>query len=163
MPLVQATLGAELGALAPVETELEAIDNFAAAFETYFADASVTGLPTTPGTLTPATAAMKGAMTGMSVAGAAAIQAGITAFWGVVAASGLLIWPSTMPPIASITPPPGLAGISAALAGVFTANTAGKLDLVASANAIAGAIHPTQLGGLALITPPPPGMTQPIL
>ncbi len=165
MPLVQATLADELLALEPVGDEPGAIDNLASAWENYFADASVLGIPTTVGSLAAATTAMKGALVGLSVAGAGAakLQAGIVAFWGVVAVSAATIW-LTVPPPLSATPPPGLAGIAAALTPVFASNAAGSLSLADSANAVAAVLHPLQLGGIALIPPPPAGPgPQPIL
>jgi len=158
MPLVSSVLGPELANLAPVDNEPDAINNFAAAWEIYFKDASVLGIATTPGSLSSAISAMKGSLVGMSVngAGAAKIAAGITSFWGVVAGAAASIW-VTAPPPTGATPPPGLGGIAAALTAAFAANTAGDLSLADAANAVATAIHPTQLGGIALIPPPPAG------
>jgi len=161
MPLSQSKLATELEAMEPAGDELTAIQNFATAFNNYFKDATA-GVPAIPATLDPAKSAMVGAMTGLSITGAAAIQAGITAYWGVVALSGATIW-ILVPPIAAVTPPPGLGGLVASLAAAFTANTVGALDLIASAAAIAAAIHSTQSGALALITPPPPNVTVPIV
>jgi hypothetical protein len=153
MTLLQATLASELEAMVPVEAEAQGIDNFSNAFEMYFYDASVLGVPCAPTTLAAAAAALKSAMVGISSTGTAAIQAGIVAFWGVIATSTPTIWPGSL----SATPPPGLSGIAAALQTVFTANTAGGLDLAASAAAVAAALHPTQLGGFAVQpTPAPP-------
>jgi cytochrome bd-type quinol oxidase subunit 2 len=162
MPLTSVKLATELIALPLVQTEAEAIQNFATAFENYFYDSTVLAVPAVPGTLAAATIALKAAMVGMSQAGSAAIQAGITAFWGVVATSGVLIWPTVVPPIVSVAPPPGLGGISAALDGVFPANVSAKADLVTAMTNIANALHPTQLGGIATLTSPPGG-TGPVL
>lgn len=161
MPLSQATLASEMEAMVPVETEAEGIDNFATAFETYFYDASVLAVTPTPGSLAGATTAMKSAMVGVSAAGASAIQAGIVAFWGVVAVSAASIW-TLAPPLTLSTPPPGLAGIAAALQPVFVSNTASELDLEDACAAIAAALHPTQLGGTATQTGAPP-LVHPIL
>ncbi len=162
MPLSSSTLGSELAKMTPVETEVEAITNFTNAWEIYFKDASILGIPTTSGTLTPAITTMKVAMIGMSITGAAAIQSGIVQFWTTITPLAPTIW-ITVPTVASITPPTGLNGIAAALTSVFLANTTGGLSLIDSANAIAAVIHPLQLGGIAAITPPPPGVTAPIL
>lgn len=158
MPLVSSVLGAELANMAPVDNEPDAINNFAAAWETYFKDAAVLGVPTTPGSLSGAIGSMKGALVGMSAtgAGAAKIAAGITAFWSTVAGAAATIW-VTAPPPTGATPPPGLGGIAAALSAAFAANMAGDLALADAANAVAAAIHPTQLGGIALVPPPPAG------
>ena len=157
MPLSAAALANELEAMVPVGTEAEAIDNFSGAFEGYFADASVAGVPTNGGSLTPATTAMKGALVGMSNpgAGATAIQAGIVAFWGVVATSAAIIW-TLAPVLISATPPPGLGLIAAALEAVFTANIEGELSLTDSVTNVANALHPLQLGGIAVQTGVPP-------
>jgi hypothetical protein len=154
MPLAATTLGNELKNLTPVKTEAEAIANFATAWEGYFSNATVNAVVVTPGTLTPAINALKGAMVGLSATGAAAakMQSGITAFWGVVVASAAAIWVTT-PPIIAATPSPLLGGISAALSGVFTSNQAGNLSLADAAQAMAAALHPLQLGGVATLSP----------
>lgn len=165
MALVQATLSAGLAAMESVDNEPEAIDNFVAAWGDYFALAAVLGIPTTPGSLEGALSAMRSALTGLSTGGQGStiIQAAIVAFWGVIAGSAATIW-ATVPPPTAATPPPGLSGIKVALDGAFSANVAGELGLVDSANAVAGAIHPTQLGGIAVIPVPPAGPgPQPIL
>ena len=160
MPLVPTALASAMEAMTPTDQEAIAIQNFAGAWETYFKDAATMGVPTTPGSLAGAKSAMIGAMSGLSTAGATAILAGITAFWGVVAGASASIWPGTL----SAVPPPGLAGIPAALVPVFAANTAGNLAIDPAMQAIAGAIHPTQLGGIANWPPIPGGPgPQPIL
>ena len=158
MALLPATLGSELANMTPTMDENVAINNFSAAFETYFNGASVLGIPVTAGSLAGATSALKAGLVGMSVlnAGPAKIQTAITSFWGVVATSAATIW-ATVPPPTGATPPPGLTGIAAALTTTFSANISGELSLEDSANAVATAIHSTQLGGIALIPPPPTG------
>lgn len=158
MPLNQSTLETGLLAMVPTPTEIAAINAFATAFETYFYEASVAGMPATPGTLAPATTSMKGAMAGMSLAASGAMAAGITAFWSTVTGSAPIIW-ITVPPIVSATAPPGLSGIAAALESAFAANTAAKADLATSMSSIAAAIHGAQSGGVAVLGPPPPGGT----
>lgn len=162
MVLSVAKLSSELSNLQAVQTEVEAINNFATAFENYFYDSSVLGIPATPGSLAGATTAMKGALVGMSTAASTVIQAAIVAFWGVVTGSAAVIW-VTAPLIASATPPPGLSLIKASLDAMFLINTQLKNDLATSANEVATALHPLQIGGIAAITPPPPGVTAPIL
>jgi hypothetical protein len=161
MVMISDTLAGELENMVPTEVENEAIDRFAAAWETYFYDAVVGAIPANPGTLSAATSAMKSTMVGMSTqdAGATAIQTGITAFWGIVAASAPSIW-TTVPPCTGATPPPVLSTIAAALTGVFSANTAGELGLSDACAAIAAAIHPLNLGGICVI--PTPGAPTPI-
>lgn len=164
MALVSATLGAGLANMTPTMQEIVAINNFADAFEDYFSLAGVMGIPCTPGSLSGAKAAMIGSMSGLSSSGGAAgaITAGITAFWGVVAGAAASIWLTPFP-VASATPPPGLAGLSAALSGAFSANTAGGLGLSDAANVVATAIHGTQLGGIAIVSTIPSPTPQPIL
>jgi len=160
MALLAATLGTQLANMTPQDTEAAAISNLATAFDTYFQGATVAGIPVTPGSTAGAKAAMSGALVGISApgAGAAKIQAGIIAYWGAVVPAAVTIW-VTVPPIISATPPPGLAGIAAAITPVFASNQAGDLPLATAANNVANAIHPTQLGGIAVIGPPPPGGT----
>jgi hypothetical protein len=161
MPMLPATLAAELEKMEPTDQEIDAINAFAAAWEKYM-EGSQAPAPAVPGSFAGAVSSMKGAMTGMSADGAAAgaISGGIGAAWGVVAGAAASIWP----PALSATPPPGIGAIAAALAPVFAANTAGQLDLAASANAIATALHGTHAGGIAIHAPPPAGLgPQPIL
>ena len=163
--LTQAKLGTELANMAPEEEESNAINNLAGAWEKYFELATVTGVSIVPGSLASALSAMKAVLVGISVdgAGAAKFQAGIQAFWTTVVASSPTIW-ITAPPLISATPPPSLGTIAAALQPVFDSNKTGKLALPAAANAIAAVLHPIQLGGLAVLGPPPPGGTSmPIL
>ncbi len=160
MALVQSTLASGLEAMEPIDSEATAIQRFADAFDDYFAGASVTGIPVTPGTTAAAKAAMIGALAGLNTDAATAIQNGITAYWGTVAPSATTIWAGTVGPIIPpAVPPAGISGIAAALTGVFSANTSGGLALAAAAAAVAGAIHPTQLGGIVNLGPPPPGGT----
>jgi hypothetical protein len=161
MALVQSTLASGLEAMEPTDSEATAIQRFADAFDDYFAGASVLGIPA-GAARAPAKAAMIAAMTGLSSpnGAAGAIAAGISAYWTTVAPLALTVWPGTVGPIIPpAVPPPGLGGIAGALSAVFSANTSGGLSLSASAAAVAGAIHPTQLGGMVNLGPPPPGGT----
>jgi len=152
----QSTLSTELQNMVPVDNEPAGIDNFAAAWEEYFSESTVAGSTVTPGSLAGATAALKGAMTGVAnVDSAKAIADGIEAFWGVVEVSAATIW-ITVPPLASATAPPSLSEIEEAVAAAGTANITGELNLEDSADAIATAIHPNNLGGLAKNTAVPP-------
>jgi hypothetical protein len=161
MALVQATLATELEAMVHTDTEAAAISNFATAFDNYFQGASVLGTPVT-GSTAAAKAAMIGAMTGLSTTGAAAITAGITAYWGVITPAVATIW-VLVPPLVSATPPPTLAAITAALTATFTANKDASLSLSASAAAVAANIHTNQLGGIAIQSTLPSPTPQPIL
>lgn len=160
MPLIQSTLASGLEAMTPTDSEAIAIQRFADAFASYFAGASVLGIPTIPGTLDASKAAMIAAMTGLSSssAGAGAIASGITAFWTTLLPLATSVWAGTVGPIVPpAIPPPGLGGIAAALQAAFDANTAAGATLAASAAVVAAAIHTTQLGGMVNLGPPPPG------
>jgi len=163
MAMVAATLQAGLMDMANVDNELEAIDNFVSAWSDFAYESDIGGVPATPGTMDAALATMKGAMTGMNTAGSTAIQAGIQAFWTAVIPLAVTVWPQAPPNVLTVLAPlPLLSGIAASLDGVFAANTAGELDKNAATTAIAGAIHPLQLGGIATITPPPPAPPFPL-
>jgi len=163
MPLDPGILGTGLGALEPVDTEAEGIDNFMTAWEDYFSLASVSGVPTGAGSLNGALSTMRGAMTGVGNQDAAAniIQAAITAFWGVVAGAAPSIWVPPNP-VVSATVPPGLGNIGTTIQGIFDSNTAGKLELAVCAVNVANALHPLQLGGIAITQPPPPSGPVPV-
>lgn len=186
MPLTAATLADGLKALTPTDNEGDAIAAFSAAWAAYFYESAVLGIsplppdpgdpeaeppvPPTPGALDNAIAALEGALVGMSAdgAGAAKLQAGVVAFWGVVATAAATIWTMVppVPPPTAATPPAGITGIAAALVPVFASNTSGSVDLDTSATNIANVIHPLNLGGIAVIPPPPPPTNpgpQPIL
>ena len=156
MTLLPATLASGLEGMEPTDDEPTAINNFVDAWEDYFSNASVSGVVTTPGTLTTALTTMKAGLVGMSEAsaGAALIQTAITTFWATVAATAATIW-VVVPAILSATPPPGLGGIATALTSAFAGNQTGKLDLAASALVVATALHLTQLGGVTAQGPPP--------
>lgn len=161
MALVAATLGTGLGAMTPTSEEALAIDAMVTAWESYFSAAMAGPIPVVPGSLSAALATLRGALSGMSSAnaGAGKIQSAISAFWATVAGSAGSIWPAAI----SATPPPGLGGIAGALSGIFAANTSGSIPLSTAANNIANAIHPLQLGGIAVFPPPPAGIgPQPI-
>ena len=154
MALLQTTLatGLEAIALAPSEVEATQVALFAAEFNTYMLGSSVLAVPMIPVPFgTAAEAAMVGAMTGLKTAGAAAILAGVTAYWAALNIAG--VWGPTIPPT---VPPPGLAGLSAALIPVFIANTAGGLAPAPAAAALAAAWHPLMLGGMANLPGPIP-------
>lgn len=169
MALVSSVLGSGLAAMVPTPTEATAIAAFVSAWDAYFAGASVLGIPATPGTYAAGLSAMQGAMTGMSAPGgaAAAIQAGVQAFWGAILAQGAVIFVMVPPSgvIPPLVPPPGISGIAAALTGVFASNTSGMVPLPTAADNVASAIHPAGgLGGTAPVqTPPAPPVPTPIL
>ena len=156
MTLLSATLATGLESMESTDSEATAIDNFVVAWGNYFENASVSGIPTAPGTLTAALDVMKSGLVGMSNAnaGAAIIQTAITTFWTTIAASAGTVW-VVAPAIITATAPPGLGGIGAALTAAFSGNQSGSLDLAASAAVVAAALHLTQLGGITAQGPPP--------
>lgn len=162
MVMVSTTLASELENMTPESDENVVIDRFTSAWETYFYDASVGGIPANGSSLASATSAMKTAMIGMTQpnAGATSIQNGIIAFWGIVASAAASIW-TTAPPCTGATPPPTLSTISATLEGVFASNVASKLNLTDACSTIASALHTLNLGGICVI--PSPGAPTPIL
>lgn len=158
MPMSAKKLGDEMSKMEPTEVASEVARGFASAFTTFFYDAQANG-SVVPGTLEPAKAAMFAPLGSVSNigAGAAALQAAIVAFWGVVASSAATIWPGTV----GATPPPGLTGIAAALVPVGEANTTGKATRSQAMMNLALVIYAANLGGMA--TMPPPASPVPIL
>ncbi len=156
MALASATLSAQLAALPLTMSQPTANNGLANAWETYFSSALAGPIPIVPGTLSGAKAAFLGALSSLDPDtgnAAAVLTAAITAFWGVVAGSAATIF-LAVPPATSATPPPGLAGLSAALSAVFTANASGGLAASPACDAIAAAIHGTQSGGIVVFPPP---------
>jgi len=146
------TLKSELLSLELFNTEASAISAWANAFRIYFEDAESNLIPISVPALGTPEAAMKGAMTGLSTAGASAIQAGIVAFWGSLTAA-----PATYFAAATvITPPPGLSGIATALQAIFDTNISSRASKEEAMAAIAGVIHPANLGGTATFPAIPP-------
>ena len=158
MAMSIATLSSGLESMTPVDNESDAIDNLSSAFEDYFYESSVSGISPQAGALASSISSMKSSFSGLSNDAAAAIQAGIIAFWTSAIASAATIW-LTFPFIISATPPPSLSTIAATLNSTFSANLAAELSLPDAANAVATALHPLQLGGIATLSPPPPGGT----
>lgn len=152
MPLSATALASELdGAIQLATSEAAARNSWASAWTAYFYGAMAGAVPATPGSLVGAEAAMAAGMTGLSVTGAAAMQSGLTAFWGVVAASFAVVFPTAL----LVTPPPGLAAVAAALAVVFASNTASAATREAALLAIAGTLHGTAgLGGTVTLPGP---------
>jgi len=159
MPLEEDKLASELEALEPTLVEFEAAETMAEAFNEYFRRAEVSGVVALEAGLTGARAAMLATLTGMSApgAGAALITAAVTAYWAVVVAAPVAIWPATPGGIVlpgGAIPAPGLAGLALALTGAFAANTAAQLSKEDSMAALAAIWHPTNLGGTVLVQPP---------
>lgn len=150
--MVQATLKDEFVTMDLYSDEASAIDAWATAWSNYFSDAETNGIPIQAAALPTAKAAMVAAMVGLSSsgAGAAKIQAGIQAWWSAIVSSPAAFWPGCT----GITPPPGVSSIAAALGSVFASNTSGALSEEDAYNAVAGVLHPNNLGGLAAFPGP---------
>lgn len=161
MALSAATLYDELDAsIENFNTEAEAIVGWATAFDNYFQDAiAVTtpgpppsGISVTPGTTAGAKTAMQDSLGGISTAGADAIVAGITAYWGGLNTNAAAIFVA-VPPATGITPPPGLAGLKSTLESVFLSNTTGNATKAVALTAVANAIHAVQIVGGICVFP----------
>jgi hypothetical protein len=138
-------------------TEAAAIEAWAEAFATYFEGATANGVPATPAALhAAAKTAMKGAMSGLSTAGATAIQAGVVAFWGALVAAP----PTYFTAALALSAAPGLSGLAPALAGVFETNQSSGASQDTALGAIATAIHALQTGGTVTF---PPSVVFPLL
>lgn len=151
MVMSSSVLANALAANPNVNNEATAITNFVNAWTNYFSTASSGAVPIVSPLLfgAPATA-MSAAMVGLSQSGngATAISNGITAWWGSCAALAVTLFPTAI----SLTPPPGLSAIAAALAPVFIANVQGQLPAATCYNNIATALHTINIaGGIAIL------------
>lgn len=129
--------------------EPSAIQLWATAYDNFMAQSTAAAAPLNPAVAVVARAAMVGAMTGLSITAAASLTAGMLAYWGA-----LNVPASYGANIAPTAPPPGLAGMAAALTPVFVANTAGGLSDVAATAALAAAMYPLHLGGTTTLVVP---------
>lgn len=165
MTLSTATLKSGLEAMVPTDSESDAIQAFVDAWDGYFAGASVMGTPATAGSYAAGLSAMQAALVGMSQPNAAAakMQTGVTAFWTAIMAMGPAIWLLAPPPVVlpvPIVPPPGIAGIAAALTAAWSALAANaNVTLADAAQATANVLGPS--GGMGamcsvLTVPAPP-------
>lgn len=151
-------LADELIRMEPALTEAEGIENFAEAWTQYFYNAELQLPPAPPAwqveddSIETCKAAMVGAMAGVAnVAGYAAIQAGITAFWTTLATppNPTNVF-KAVPVISAIAPPPNLSTIAGALAVLPN-----ESDLETAMNNVATISHPLNLGGTATDTTAP--------
>lgn len=156
MPLLVTSLSAELVVIAGAHPAnvAAAIISWATAFDNYMAASTCNGAPLNPAVASVASLAMQGALAGLGAGGAAALAAGVTAYWAA------LNVPGAYGASLSVTPPPGVGGLAAALTAVFAANTSGALVVPGAQDAIAAAWHPLMLGGIAIF---PPALPFPIL
>lgn len=157
-----ATLKTELLGMGLHSAESAAIEAWAEAFTKYFEDAISNAVPIVVAALrTPTTGPkdlMKAGMTGLSVTGPAAIQAGITAFWGALVTVPAIYFPAAT----LITPPPTLATIAADLLLVMPVNVAESASTDTAMGRIASGhppvimlgLHTLNLGGTATFPGP---------
>lgn len=167
MALSASTLSSALQAMTPTDSEATARQRFADAFETYFLDATVSGAPLVPASIGPGLSALASALVGMSAtgAGAAALAAGVSAFWTAQLGLATSMWITApivlVPPI---VPPAGLAGLAATLTSTFESNRAGGLSLAQACDQLAAVIHAAcSGGGVPGSVPPAPPAPIPIL
>jgi len=149
-----ATLATGFATLVPTANVNVAKTRIANAFVAYFSEAVVAGSQANSVALggAPKTA-MVAAMTELNTSGgaAAAIAAGIVAFWGGLSGIEASVWDDV--PLwlrlipGSIVPPDGNVDLVEALEGAFATCQATKPSLEDASIIIADAIHGTQAGG----------------
>lgn len=158
MALSSDTLSTELRDLVPTDSEATAISRLVASYAIYFEGATVAGASLVVDSTAAGEAAMGAAMVGISAAnqGATKLAAGVSAFWTAQLALPTSMWVTApivlVPPI---TPPGGLATLSAALTAVFASNTSSGLSLEDACDAIAAVIHSASTGATVLGSVPP--------
>lgn len=168
MPLNPTTLANGLAAMTPTTDEAVARSRFAGAWRTYFAGATVAGASAVPSAFEPAVSALEAGLVGMSASGAATaiLTSALGTFWTTLAPLATAVWVTApivlIPPV---VPPPGLAGLAAALSAVFASNLSGRLSLSDAAQQLATVLH-TNAGLGALVpgsVPPAPPAPVPVL
>jgi hypothetical protein len=147
------TLKRKLSALELASDEPTAIAGWTDAWVAYMQEAGAVG-PIVGWALEAVPArAMKTAMLGMAVpgAGAAAIQAGIVAFWAAMAATPFTYFAGAV----TITPPPGISSLVAPLLGALALNLLAPSQKIAMGR-IAEIFHIANQGGTVTFASPPP-------
>ena len=158
MALSASVLSTELQSMTPTGSEATAIARLSSAFDVYFRQATVNGVPLVPAAISPGLAAMQAALVGMNLsgAGAAKLAAGVAAFWTAQLGLATSLWITApivlVPPIVA---PAALSGLSAALSSVFASNVSGGLSAAACCDAIAAAIHTACTGAVVQGSTPP--------
>ena len=147
MPLIPTVLSSGIEKIEDSESETEAIQKWADAWNEYMISAAAGAVPLSPAAANIGRAAMVQSMAGLSVTGAAAIQSGITAYWGALASAPAVAFAGA----AAVTPPPGLGGVAGILLGVFSTNVVDKAPRPVAAQKIATALHGANMGGTATI------------
>jgi len=143
MALSESTLATALENMTPTLTAGEGEQALAEAYGDYMANRAQASLVliTQASVESFAVPAMAGAMAftpgASSSEGAAAVVAGLVAFWGALVAAPALYFSG-----ATLITPPTFAGLQAALAAAFDANTSGEATLEEAAEALGAVIHP---------------------
>jgi hypothetical protein len=170
MTLASATLATGFETLEVTDNVNVAIGRIATAFTDYMAGSSVLGVSALPAILEAAPkTAMIGAMSGLNSlnGAAAAITAGITAFWNSLLGIEATIWIMVPPVIivpSTLIVPAGLAGLQSVIQGAFDTNVNAKATLPVAAATLATEIHSTQLGATVQTqSVPSPPVVSPIL
>lgn len=147
------------------ETQIQVESNLALsdAFHDFMLESDSNGIRLIPGSGQVAKTAFDGVMSALvspEVPVIPLIVSACTAYWGALVIPG-----AYGPTCISVTPPPGLAGLQAALTAAFQGNVLGGLSKSDSAKVIAAAWAPTQLGALAqqVIPPSPTPVPLPVL
>jgi hypothetical protein len=153
MPMLPNILASGLNAMEPTDNEPSAVQGWTQALKDYFSTMAAGAAIILPTAVELAAQSIPGALSGMSISGAAPakIQAAVVAFWGMLATQ----LPNTVfPGFNSVTPPPPLATIGTGIMGAGTASVAAGLSKPDANQALALVIHTACIGGQAI--PPPP-------
>lgn len=146
MVMSAATLASNFDAMALASTEAAAITAWAQAYTDYVAQARCGAVNVNVLAINAAPkSALAAALVGMSAsgAGAAKMQAGLVAFWAAIVGTRAICFPGA----SFATPPPGTAGLAAALASTFAANAAPGVTKTAALASIASVFHAASSGG----------------
>lgn len=159
MPMLAPVLKAGLLAMTETDKKSDGVKALKDAFKNYYSTMMAGPIPAA--SVDAGIATMEGPLNAMADNGfATAVQNAVMAFWGTVAPAAA----SVFPPAIAATPPPAMGTIAALLTPILAANTSGSLALPDCADAIANAIHGTQMGAMAIFPPPPAGIgPQPIM
>jgi len=154
MVMSQATLATELENMVPTDDVLVAAQRLSDAYAIFAADASSNGITIEQSFVGLGKIAMRSALSGMAVPGAAAsvIQAAIATFWATAATPLSFV---SVPPAGAVVPPPN-AGLSALLLVTFPANVAGTLNLQDSSAIVASNMYANAIIGGTVVFPPSP-------
>jgi len=147
------TLKRKLSALELASDEPTAIAGWTDAWVAYMQEAAAAG-PIVGWALEAVPAqAMKTALQGMAMpgAGAAALQAGIVAFWAAMVATPFTYFAGAV----AITPPPGISSMASLLVGSFAQNLLAPSQRIAMGR-IAEVFHTANQGGTVTYASPPP-------